>query len=92
MTNDTENEGEGAGAGLLVPLSAVASDPEGNSRVFTIDEESSSAVAVEVTTGRVVGDRVEVLEGLSVGSRVVTAGARFLRPGQKIKLLAGSNG
>ena len=40
-----------------------------------------------VTTGGLLGDSIRILSGLEDGDRVATAGARFLREGQKIRIL-----
>ncbi|GAB6062496.1 efflux RND transporter periplasmic adaptor subunit [Deferrisoma palaeochoriense] len=72
---------------VRVPLAAVAADPQGRSRVFRFDPSTSTAVPVPVRTGAVHGGEVEILEGLTPGDEIVTAGARFLRPGQPVRRL-----
>ena len=74
--------------GLSVPELAVIG--EGDERyVFTVDEEGV-AKRVQVRTGLRSGGRVEIVEGLQPGQRVVTEGVVKLADGMKVRL-AGPN-
>jgi len=62
---------------LVIPKTALLSD-EGNEFVFTFWKEDFY-VRRMVQTGRTFFDRIEVLEGLEPGDRVVTVGAFLLK-------------
>jgi RND family efflux transporter MFP subunit len=73
---------------LTVPRSAVA-DIEGKRGVFML--ENQVARFHEVKTGLQDNERVEILEGLNEGQRVVTVGTLALRDGDRISVV-GENG
>jgi len=70
---------------LAVPRNALV-DYDGQRGVFLVEE--SVARFVPVTTGLQDPERVEILDGLADGQRVVTTGALALRDGDQV-LLAG---
>ncbi|MCR4374584.1 MAG: efflux RND transporter periplasmic adaptor subunit [Acidobacteria bacterium] len=66
---------------LTVPRNAVV-DSEGRRGVFLIDGQTAKFQAV--TTGLQDNERIEILEGLAEGTRVITTGALALRAGDRI--------
>ena len=80
-------EGKDSSSGFSLPLGAVFADPQGHSCVWRVDEVSLQVVRTPVSTGMVSNDLIFIDKGLSAGDRIVTAGARFLRDGQKVRLL-----
>ena len=62
---------------LAVPVNAVLRSPDGDWMVFT-EHEAGEFEPQEVELVRTVGD-VSVIEGLEVGTRVVTQGAFFVQ-------------
>jgi RND family efflux transporter MFP subunit len=66
---------------LTVPRNAVV-DSEGRRGVFLVDGQS--AKFQPVTTGLQDNERIEILEGVQEGTRVVTTGALALRDGDRI--------
>lgn len=66
---------------LTVPRNAVV-DSEGRRGVFLIDGQT--AKFQPVTTGLQDNERIEILEGLAEGMRVITTGALALRAGDRI--------
>jgi RND family efflux transporter MFP subunit len=71
---------------LTVPINAVVAI-EGRRGVFTVqDGTRRSAKFTPVQTGIEDGRRVEIVEGLSDGTRIVTAGAAALRDGDPVQL------
>ena len=70
---------------LTVPRAAII-DTEGKRGVFLVDE-GQTAHFREVQTGLQDGDRVEILDGLTEGERVVTTGALALRDGDRVALV-----
>jgi RND family efflux transporter MFP subunit len=75
--------------GFLLPAGALFADPDGRSCVWRLDVAQMKVVKTPVTTGRLSKDTIHILSGLEIGDRVVTAGARFLREGQQVRLLQG---
>ena len=70
-----------------VPVSAVVGDYKLNPRVWTVDMQSMAVNPQPVKVGRMLGDDIEVLDGLEPGSRIVTAGTPFLVEGMKVTLM-----
>lgn len=78
------------GTGCVIPLSALCSpcisDGEKNrGSVWTVDKDNV-AQQRDVTVYRIRGDSVEIISGLQPGEIIITAGARFLIPGQRVRL------
>ena len=75
--------GETGTRGTIEPQSAPKTGP----RVWVFDEASETVKSIPVRLGRPLdGERIEV-EGLQAGTRIVVAGARSLREGQKVRVL-----
>jgi multidrug efflux pump subunit AcrA (membrane-fusion protein) len=55
--------------------------------VVATRDEGEVAERVAVRIGRLVGDQVEVLEGLQGGERVVTEGAAYVRNGEPVRVV-----
>lgn len=70
---------------LTVPRMAITYAPYGDS-VFVVQDHNGGLVVkrVQVQTGDVRGDRVEITRGVEAGQRVVTAGQLKLRNGQPV--------
>lgn len=75
-----------------LPRTAVEFLPYGNS-VFVIEGKADDEIDTElivrrqqVQTGRVQGNRIEILGGLELGQTVVSSGQLKLRNGQKIRI------
>jgi len=75
---------------LTVPRGAVV-DTEGKRGVFMV-ENGQTARFREVRTGLQDNDRVEILDGLNEGERVITVGALALRDGDRVQLPGGDPG
>ena len=67
---------------LLIPDEAVFA--EGNQNLVYVIQQDSSVVRTPVTLGARLSDAVEVLQGLSAGTQIVTAGHQKLFPGAKV--------
>jgi multidrug efflux pump subunit AcrA (membrane-fusion protein) len=59
---------------------------EGKTAVFVID--GSHAKLREIQVGRELGDRVEVVDGLSPNDRIVVRGVDGLTAGQRVRVKA----
>lgn len=74
----------GSSAALTVPQEALVLR-DGFAYVFTIDA-ARRVQQRKVQTGRRVGDRVEVLEGLDADARIAVRGAGFLNDGDLVRV------
>ncbi len=70
---------------LVMPLAALRRDAAGE-HVFLVDDQNV-AQRVPVRSGLRLADRVEIIDGLSTGQRVVTSGFLGLTPGLSVKPL-----
>ncbi len=68
---------------VTIPISAIKVEAD-RVTVFTVNQDTS-ITAHEVTLGALLGDRVEVTQGLT-GDMVIITDARGLREGQKVDL------
>jgi len=75
----------GSGSGLTLPQSAVQLR-DGFSFVLRVSPDSK-VTQVKVSTGRRVGDRIEITGGLDAGARVVAAGGGFLADGDMVRVV-----
>lgn len=72
----------------VVPVTSLL---EADGRVATVFVVAESGVAkrVSVRTGRLIGERIEVVAGLDLGDRVVTEGAAWLDDNDAVRVLGG---
>lgn len=75
----------GSSAALTVPQSAVVMR-DGFSYVYRINSDSRVS-QIKVQTGRLVGDRLELLSGVQTGDRLVASGASFLSDGDLVRVV-----
>lgn len=80
----------GAQTALVVPRDALLRYPDGTQSVFVVRDTDGRATAEErrVRLGRG-GERVEILEGIAPGDRVVVRGNESLRNGQPVRIADG---
>jgi RND family efflux transporter MFP subunit len=73
----------------VVPVNALLEADGSEAVVYVVARRDEDDVAerVAVRLGRLVGDRVEVLSGLSGGEQLVTEGAAYLRDGETVRVL-----
>jgi RND family efflux transporter MFP subunit len=69
-----------------IPLIALRQDPEGD-YVYRVDAEGL-ARRVSVRTGVALGERIEILDGLADGDRVITRGFINLSVGKPVRIVA----
>ena len=82
----------GRASALILPQSSVVLR-EGFAYVFRIVDEAGETetrrvAQVQVKPGRRVGERIEIVEGLAAGARVVESGAGFLADGDVVRVVA----
>lgn len=79
------------GGGVVLPVSAVIKDPTGTF-VFIADSGESEGETIvrrrAVTLGELSQSGIEIVDGLQVGDRVITAGTSVIRDGQRALLSA----
>lgn len=78
----------GARPALTVPQAALVVR-DGFSYVYSVNPDQRVS-QVKVQTGRMAGDRVEILDGLAADARIVAAGAGFLSDGDLVRVVDAS--
>lgn len=68
---------------LAVPQQAVQRDAGGLAQLYIVDAENKVEIRT-VTTGRVIGDRWVIEEGLKPGDKVIVEGFQKIRPGATV--------
>ena len=68
----------------LIPIGAVFADETGKNYVWRV-EDSMAVKKQEVEVGSVTGGNIYIVNGLTPGSRIVTAGVDYLQPGMKVR-------
>ena len=72
---------------VLVPSTAIGASASLDSQVWIVDEDSMTVHPHPVEVGELEGDRIQVLEGLQGGERVVVAGIGALADGMEVTLM-----
>jgi RND family efflux transporter MFP subunit len=70
-----------------VPASAIVGDYKLDPQAWVIEADSMTVQPRSVTVGRLLGENIEVFEGLASGERIVTAGTHALVKGMKVRLM-----
>ena len=68
---------------IAVPQQAVQRDPGGQAQVYVVGAENKAELR-NVSTGRVLGDRWVIAQGLKPGERVIVEGFQTLGPGATV--------
>lgn len=72
---------------IVIPAIAVTRDANKRPYVWTLNESDMTVKRADVTIGELTGsDGIEILDGLGVGEKVVTAGVTKLRKGMKVSI------
>jgi RND family efflux transporter MFP subunit len=69
--------------GIFVPISAVQRQPDGRNSVWVVDAQNK-VHRIVVTIGQTMGNRIAIVDGLSIGDRVVTNGYQKLSEGSQV--------
>ena len=85
--------------GFSIPLTTIIKDGSNGTRatpetpskmgVYVYDPDSGTVKQRQVTVGGIRENSLIIIEGLTVGERVASAGVSFLQDGQSVKLLDG---
>jgi RND family efflux transporter MFP subunit len=74
---------------VRIPIDALVHDPIRDQYVVYSVEQNDAGIAavkaVQVRPGPLVGNQISILDGLTVGQRIVASGANLLRPGDVVK-------
>jgi membrane fusion protein, multidrug efflux system len=79
------------GSRILVPISAVFSDPSGEQVSWVLTPEKTVKRRL-VKTGEATGGQIEIVDGLQPGDRIAVAGMTALREGMKVRDLGDALG
>lgn len=85
---DFTDQNQGDGEHIVIPVNTVGEDADGNF-VFIVlpeDELTGTVQKRKVEIGSLTTEGFEILDGLSTGDKVVTAGLQTLLDGQKVRL------
>lgn len=69
---------------LLVPQVAVTRNPRGDATALVVGADNKVALK-NITTGKALGDKWQVISGLSAGDRVVVSGVQKIKPGEVVQ-------
>lgn len=72
---------------FYLPVSAVVADVDLNATVWVVDAKTMQVAPVSVKVGTMLGNTIQIKEGIQVGQRVVVAGVPFLNKGLKVTLM-----
>lgn len=72
---------------FYLPAAAVTADESLQPFVWVVDETEMKVHRTPVEVGRLAGQSIAVMGGLTPGSRVVTAGVGYLAEGMQVRLL-----
>ncbi len=73
--------------GVMIPIAAALAQADDQFSVFVFDPETKTVHERPIRTGGIRDNDIAVLEGLSDGDVIATAGVSFLRDGQEVTLL-----
>ena len=71
--------------GVVAPLSALSSNPDGSFSVWIYDGESGAVSRRDVLAGPIEGGQVVIYSGLEPGEEIVTAGVTALHEGMLVR-------
>lgn len=78
---------EGTTAFIIIPASAVFATAKGDSAVWIVDLKSHKLVLRKVKVAGLMGDKIQISQGIHPGERIVTAGVSFLQEGQEVSIM-----
>jgi membrane fusion protein, multidrug efflux system len=71
---------------ILVPRTSFAGSVSSN-EVFVLDKASNTSKLRKVVSGRILGDNVEILDGLKEGETVIISGQINLKDGTPVSVV-----
>jgi RND family efflux transporter MFP subunit len=79
---------QGTGQVQVIPVQALLEANDTEAGVFILDEAAQVVHRVSIQIGRMSAGQIEVLNGLTADTQVVTDGAAFLENGEKVRVVA----
>lgn len=76
---------------ILIPQSIISENAKGEQYVYTIVDKVNNKAKVKreiIKTGKTQGDYIEVLSGIKNNEEIIEEGARSVKEGQEVKVLA----
>lgn len=88
VTFDFTKEKTDAGNRIIIPVKTLGEDASGHFVfiVQTADEKTGQVIKKHVEIGQLTTDGFEIISGLSLGDKVVTAGLQTLLDGQRVSI------
>jgi len=77
---------------VCIPNESLVSQNKDENHVFIYDHQRGTVKKQRVIPGKLISNGVEIINGLNPGQVIVTAGAGFLKDGQKVKPLPDASG
>lgn len=77
--------------GVVAPLSALSSNPDGSFSVWIYDEQTGAVSRRDVLAGPIEGGQVVIHSGLEPGEEIVTAGVTALHEGMLVRPINSGN-
>lgn len=74
---------------ILIPQSVISENSENQQYVYGVTGDSDKkAKRVIIETGKTQGDYIEIVSGLENGNEIIKEGARTVKDGQEVKVIA----
>jgi len=70
---------------VVVPLAALVATPDGDKAVFVVKD--GKALRKKVKTGIEASDRIQLLEGINPGDKVIVSGHKDLKDGMDVRVI-----
>ena len=70
---------------VVVPLAALVTTPDGDKAVFVVKD--GKALRKKVKTGIEASDRIQLLEGINPGDKVIVSGHKDLKDGMDVRVI-----
>jgi len=70
---------------VMIPVECLVDAADRQAVVYVYDK--GTVDQRRIRTGRIVGESVAVVEGLSAGEQIVSQGARYLKPGMQVRAI-----
>ncbi|BBO82279.1 RND transporter MFP subunit [Desulfosarcina ovata subsp. sediminis] len=90
MVAEAEIIGGGQRDAMTLPVDAIVRDPQGATQVFVYYPDQKRVYAKRVAVGALIGDGVEIMDGLSGDEAIVVAGQDRLRDGVPVSVVTGA--
>ncbi len=71
---------------LCIPVEALVEADRDKAFVFTLNADNKTVTKTPIRVGKIIGQDVEVLNGIAEGVKIVIRGANFLSDGAKVRL------